>query len=62
MDKERNRMVTVTKPIRPTMITFEDDSEMNDFINYAKNTEKTKNNMERVRKMMQKHQPAKKRK
>lgn len=49
-------MVTATKPIRPTKIYFKDEAEMTEFI---KNPSE---NMDRVREMMQKHQPAKKRK
>jgi|GEM_PF-2974692 len=56
-------MTTTTKPIRPTRLTFENDADMQRFINYAHNNKKTEDDdMKRVREMMKNHRPAPKRK
>lgn len=61
--KEDKDMATVAKPIRPTTIIFEDDAEINEFIDYATTTKKSENSsFDRVRKLMHSHKPAKKRK
>lgn len=61
--KGEKKMTTATKPIRPTEIVFESESDIDNFINYATRKDRTNNEtMNRVREMMKNHKPAKKRK
>jgi len=48
------------RPVRPTVIEFNDDKEMQRFIEYATSKRKTKNDaLERVREGRKRHQRAK---
>jgi hypothetical protein len=59
----RRKMTTAIKPIRPTVIEFEEKDEMEKFLNYATSMTKDKSaGMERVRQMMKDHKLAPKRK
>lgn len=47
------------KPIRPTVIEFEEETEMQRFINYATSKQKTRSEeLERVREKRRKHKRA----
>ncbi|MED4732053.1 hypothetical protein [Aneurinibacillus migulanus] len=47
------------KPIRPTTIEFENEAEMQRFINYATSNRKTKNEaLDKVRERRKNHKPA----
>jgi hypothetical protein len=51
---------TPVRPIRPTTIEFENDTEMQRFINYATSNKKTENEvLNSVRERRKKHKPAK---
>ena len=54
-------MVTTIKPIRPTVVEFEDEREMDKFISEATDRKKTNDEtMNRVREMMKEHKQKRK--
>lgn len=59
----RDMFTTEIKPIRPTNIEFENDEELQKFLNYASSTQKTNSkDLERVRDLIKNHRPASERK
>jgi len=62
MGGSRN-MNTAIKPIRPTNLEFNNESDMQKFLNYATSTKKTTTpGLTRARELMKYHQPASERK
>ncbi|UJF32378.1 hypothetical protein [Paenibacillus hexagrammi] len=59
----RHKMTTPVKPIRPTHLEFETESEMQNFINYATSKKKTTDpGLDRLRQLMKTHKRAPERK
>lgn len=57
-------MTTQVKPIRPTQLQFETEEELLKFVNYANTKQKTSNDpgLDKLRRLMKNHKPAKERK
>ncbi|MBO8172441.1 MAG: hypothetical protein H0Z33_11160 [Bacillaceae bacterium] len=58
-DKGGRKKMGVTKPIRPTKIEFDNETEFQRFINYASDKKKNEK-LNKIRDKFKQHKPAKK--